>query len=161
MALINSELPNALISLLKETLRLGFRADAEGADEEDADEEGADEEGAEEEGAEEQYEVDPEYLAVEWFTDKAAKKVVTKLLASRGLDESAIEARAMLYNARQLESIERLLASAEARCSKALRSITEYRASFARHLRDRSDRIIEGELVAVENSSAAELDCDN
>jgi hypothetical protein len=149
-ALINSELPNVLKRLLHETVRLGFRADETyDADEGAADEGGADEEGADEEGA---GEVDPEYLAVEWFTDEAAKQEVADLLASRGLDVSAIEAEAIMSKARVLELIDRLLASAEARRIKALRFIAEYRASFANHLRDRSDRIIEGELATVQNS---------
>jgi hypothetical protein len=156
-ALINSELPKALTLLLRETKELGFSADETydadqgGADAGRAEEGGADEDGADEESADER-DTDPKYLAAAWFTDEAAKKLVTDLLASRGLDESAIEAQAMLNKARSLELIDRLLASAEARRIKALRFIAEYRESFAKHLRDRSDRIIEGELATVQNS---------
>lgn len=155
-ALINSALPEALKWLLHDTVRFGFGAEeTSGADEGGAEEgadEGADEnaeEGADE-GADEQYEVDPDDLAVKWFIDKAAKQQVADLLALRGLDESAIEAQVLRLMHWQLELIDRLLASAEARRIKALRSIAEYRVSFAKRLRDGSDRVIEGEIVAVE-----------
>jgi len=39
------------------------------------------------------------------------------------------------------------------RRDKALRCIAEYRGSLARQLRESSDRIIEGDLVALEDTS--------
>jgi hypothetical protein len=47
-----------------------------------------------------------------------------------------------------------MMASAEARRDKTLRTIAEYRASFANLLNKAGQKIIEGEAVEVENPAA-------
>jgi hypothetical protein len=93
-------------------------------------------------------------LSLGWFTDPQAKNEVSELLAAVQLDESAIEAEALRQSSPILERIDRMLASAEARRNKLLRSIGEYRASLARQLRESSDRIIDGKgVLRLEHSS--------
>ena len=92
-------------------------------------------------------------LARGWFSDPAAKKQVSKLLRDFQLDESAIEAEAIRLSGNDLEQLDRLLASLESRRNKALRCVGDYRGGFARQLRESSDRIIEGKVLALENAS--------
>lgn len=89
-------------------------------------------------------------LACDWFTDGSAKKYVLDFLKQFQLDESAIEAEAVRLAFSDLEVIDRLLASAESRRNKALRCIAELRGGFATQLRQRSDEIIDGEVIAEE-----------
>jgi hypothetical protein len=53
-----------------------------------------------------------------------------------------------------LEQLERLLASLESRRDKALRRIAEYRGEFARHVRQATDRMIDGKALALEGGSS-------
>jgi hypothetical protein len=76
-----------------------------------------------------------------------------KLLERFGLDEFAIEAATMLSVARDLEKIDRLLASLESRMSKALRSLAELRGGFGRQLHANVERIIDGEILALDGPS--------
>jgi hypothetical protein len=99
-----------------------------------------------------------ENLAKEWFTDDGAKEQVLELFNQFQLDESAIEAVAVRRCAADLERIDRMLASFEARRQKALRQILEYRDDFARRLRDASNRIIEGKPLILEDSSKKDDD---
>ena len=69
------------------------------------------------------------------------------------LDELAIEAEAMRSVAADLEQLDRLLASLESRRNKALRCIADYRSDLAQRLRKSGDRIIEGQVLALENAS--------
>jgi len=93
-------------------------------------------------------------LARAWFSDRAAKKQVSELLAVFKLDESAIEAEAVRSSAADLEQLDRLLASLESRRIKALRCIADYRGGFARQLRESSDRIIDGKVLALDNATS-------
>jgi hypothetical protein len=86
-----------------------------------------------------------------WFTDPQAKKEVLEILATFQLDESAIEAEAFRRSSADIERIDRMLASAEARRNKLLRSIVEYRASLAQQLRESSNRMIEGKVFRLEH----------
>ena len=86
-------------------------------------------------------------LAEDWFTDKKAKKQVKEILSQFQLDESAIEAEAIKSLAPELEMLDRMLTMLEGRRYRAIRGIAEYRESFAKKVRESSDRIIEGNPV--------------
>ena len=86
-----------------------------------------------------------EVLAFEWFTDPNAKQRVAEILNKFHLDETAIEAEAIRSVAADLELIDRMLMSMEVRRNRALRSIADYRASFAEKVQQVSDRIINSE----------------
>jgi len=86
-----------------------------------------------------------EVLAFEWFTDLTAKQRVAEILNKFHLDETAIEAEAIRSVAADLELLDRMLMSLEARRNRALRSIADYRASFAEKVQQVSDRIINAE----------------
>jgi hypothetical protein len=86
-------------------------------------------------------------LAQSWFTDQEAKKQVLESLGRFDLDESAIEAEAIRRSSSDLEVLDRMLTSLEARRNKALGCIAEYRASLAHQLRESADRIIDGKGV--------------
>jgi hypothetical protein len=90
-------------------------------------------------------------IAQRWFTNRQVRKKGAKLLRQFKLDESAIEAEAFRNSSKAIELLDRLLASAEARRNKALRAITEYRSGLARQLEESSDRIIDGEVLAVDD----------
>jgi hypothetical protein len=104
------------------------------------------------------YDVDEKYeadrLAYAWFTDKDVKKNVAELLGQFQLDESAIASQAMRSLIEDLEKFERLIASAEARRERTLRSIVDYRSDFAERLRKGSNRIIDGKILALEHTAA-------
>ena len=95
------------------------------------------------------YEVQDEAqtLAQSWFTVQEAKKQVSEILSRYDLDESAIEAEAIRQSSSNLELLDRMLTSLEARRNKALGCVAEYRASLAHQLRESTDRIIDGEDV--------------
>jgi hypothetical protein len=86
-----------------------------------------------------------EVLAFEWFTDPNAKQRVAEILNKFHLDETAIEAEAIRSVAADLELLDLMLMSLEARRNRALRSIADYRASFAEKVQQVSDRIINAE----------------
>jgi hypothetical protein len=96
-----------------------------------------------------------EKLAEAWFSEKSAKKQISRLLKYFHLDESAIEAEAIRRSAADIELLDRLLASIEARRDKALRHITEYRSDLGRQMRKAADRIIDGKALAIEDASSA------
>ena len=91
--------------------------------------------------------------AREWFEDLKAKKEILADLNQYELDEFAIDAVAIKKMAEELEHLDRLLVSLELRRDKALRNIAEYRRDLAKLLRDSSDRIIEGKVLALEQGS--------
>jgi hypothetical protein len=93
-------------------------------------------------------------LAHQWFgNDQNAKQVVLQKLAYFGLDEHAIEAEAMRSRAPDLEKFDRLLASREWRLDKALLSFTEFRGGLRRQLRETAEKLIDGEVLAVDDVS--------
>jgi hypothetical protein len=54
----------------------------------------------------------------------------------------------------EMERLDRMLTLAETRRDRALRSIGDYRSSFAKRVRQSSDRILEGEdVLTLENTS--------
>jgi predicted TIM-barrel fold metal-dependent hydrolase len=93
-------------------------------------------------------------LAHEWFTDPSAKKEVAELLRSFELDETAIEGEAIRKSADDLERIDRLMASAEARRDKALVCIAQYRGDFGALLRDNSNRLVGEKVLQLENAAS-------
>src|SRR5215468_9926175 len=105
-----------------------------------------------------QYKHEAEYkakaLAQAWFTDKEAQNQVSELLSRFELDESAIEAEAIRKSSSDLELLERMLTSLEARRDKALGCAAEYRTRLAQQLRESADRIIDGkDVVQLEHAS--------
>ena len=84
----------------------------------------------------ESWEVDDKASAIafDWFSSAKTKKRVAALLASYGLDTTAIEAKVLQVCSSRLAEFDHLLASAESRRLKAVRALTEYRALLARHL---------------------------
>ena len=93
----------------------------------------------------------PDELAHDWFSDPNVKKQIADLLREFELDESAIEAEAIRRSADDLERIDRLMASAEARRDKALVCVAQYRGDFGALLRDSSNRLIKKEAPRLEH----------
>ena len=93
-------------------------------------------------------------LVQAWSSDPAVRRQVSELLGDSQLDHSAIEAEAIRRLGEDLEQCERLLASLESRRNRALRCIADYRGGFARQLRESSDRIIDGKVLALKNTSS-------
>jgi hypothetical protein len=97
---------------------------------------------------------DKEELAHQWFgNDQNAKQAVLQKLAYFGLDERAIEAEAIRIRAAELEKFDRLLASREWRLDKALRTFAEFRGGLRRQLRETAEKLIDGEVLALDNAS--------
>src|ERR1700738_3825350 len=78
---------------------------------------------------------------------KKAKTQVATLLRKFGLDEAAVEAEAFRLRAEDLERFDRMLALAEVRRDKALRSIADFRQSMAEQIKHTTDRILENDEV--------------
>jgi hypothetical protein len=97
---------------------------------------------------------DKDELAHQWFgNDQNAKQAVLQKLAYFDLDEHAIEAEAMQIRAADLEKFDRLLASREWRLDKALRTFAEFRGGLRRQLRETAEKLIDGEVLALDNAS--------
>src|SRR5262245_3612875 len=101
VVIINSAFRSALQSLLKQLLRQPGQYEYDVEDEAEA-------------------------LAQAWFTDQEAKKQVSEILSKFDLDESAIEAEAIRSSSSDLELLDRMLTSLEARRNKALGCVAEY-----------------------------------
>jgi hypothetical protein len=82
-------------------------------------------------------------LAERWFNDRAARTEVVGILGELKLDETAIEAEAIRISSASLEGIDRMLAAAESRRSRAFRNIEDCRASFAKTISKVSDRTLQ------------------
>ena len=83
-------------------------------------------------------------------------KQIAGLLREFNLDETAIEAAAFRKSADDLEGIDRLMASAEARRDKALVCIAQYRGDFGALLRESTDRLVEGKILKLEHAGSKE-----
>ena len=92
---------------------------------------------------------DADDLSLRWFTDEDARGEVLDVLRGFHLDKSAIEAQAMAQSAVDLDLLDRLLASLQARRDRTLRCIAEYRGSLANQLRASSNRIIDGKITPL------------
>ena len=97
-----------------------------------------------------------EKLARQWFSDPNVKKQIAGLLREFDLDETASEAEAFRKSADDLERIDRLMASAEARRDKALVCIAQYRGDFGALLRESSDRLVDGKVLKLEHAGSKE-----
>ena len=86
-------------------------------------------------------------LAYDCLYDQEAKDRVSALLKEAGFDEWAVEAEAFRSRLDDVEKIDRLLASAEARREKGLRNIALYQERFARKVRQSSDRVLDADDV--------------
>jgi hypothetical protein len=95
-------------------------------------------------------------LAREWFFDLNVRKQIAELLREFDLDETALEAEAFRKSADDLEGIDRLMASAEARRDKALMCIAQYRGDFGALLRESSDRLVDGKVLKLEHAGSKE-----
>jgi hypothetical protein len=90
-------------------------------------------------------------LTQAWFENSADKIEVQKLLEQFGLDEGAIDAEAYRTVFAELQDLNKMLASAEARFSKTLRSIADYRKSFAQRAESSAVRILaENDVPSLE-----------
>jgi hypothetical protein len=89
-------------------------------------------------------------LARRWFTDSKAKREVAELLREVRLDEFAIEAEAVRLSSSDLELLDRMLSAYEARRTKLLRCIEDYRVGFAMQVRESSDRVVKGTVPNLE-----------
>jgi hypothetical protein len=81
-------------------------------------------------------------LARAWFEDSADKKDVQELLQKFQLDESAIDAEAYRSVFSEVQEINKTLAATEARFSKTIRCISDYRKSFALQLQSSAEQIL-------------------
>ena len=81
-------------------------------------------------------------LAHEWYYSQKAKQDIAALLKEAGRDESAVEAEAFRLRLSEIEKMDRLLASVEARRDKTLRGIGQYRESFARKLQQSTASVV-------------------
>jgi hypothetical protein len=88
-----------------------------------------------------------EDLALRWFTDPKAKKEVSELLGKFQLDEIAIEAEAIRESSQDLEQLDRMLRSLEARRDRALALVAEYRVNLAHQLRESAERMTQEPTV--------------
>jgi hypothetical protein len=82
-----------------------------------------------------------------WFTDAGFRQDLIELLGKFSLDESAIDAEAMRWVAQDVEVLDKQIASREMRFRNALRTMTDYRQSFADQARIASNRLIEAPRV--------------
>ncbi len=80
-----------------------------------------------------------------WFTSNEGKQKVLSILRRSHLDESVIDAEVIRASFPDLQLLEKLLISLEARRDRSLRRMMEYRESFAGRVRTSTGRIIEGE----------------
>jgi hypothetical protein len=83
-------------------------------------------------------------LAYEWFYSREAKCRVSALLKEAGLDMGAVEAEAVRASLSDIEKLERLVASAQARRDKYLSAMENRLAS---KLREGSDRLLSADDV--------------
>jgi hypothetical protein len=86
-------------------------------------------------------------IARKWFSDPDSKQKVAELLRQFELDETAIEAEAIRSSAEDIDRIDRLLTSAEARRDRALVCVARYRGDLGALLRETSTRMIEANKV--------------
>jgi hypothetical protein len=84
-----------------------------------------------------------ETLSNAYFDNEDARTEIYEILARYQLDDSAIMAVAISLAKDQLEHLDKMLATARTRFDRILRSIEEYRVSFADRWRDSADRILQ------------------
>jgi hypothetical protein len=92
-------------------------------------------------------------LAHGWFVDEKTKQLILEMFGEHKLDEYAIEHEAIRIVAVELEKLDRLLASLESRLNKSLHCLADLRGGFLRHLRTSVERVIDGEILALDSAS--------
>jgi hypothetical protein len=92
-------------------------------------------------------------IAHGWFVDEKTKQLIFEMLAEHKLDEYAIETEAIRIVSPELEKLDRLLASLEWRLNKSLRCLADLRGGLLRHLRAGVERVIDGEILALDSAS--------
>jgi hypothetical protein len=86
-------------------------------------------------------------LTDRWFEDAAAREEVSEILKRFDLDESAIEAVAIMLASVQLEWLDKALVLASSRLDKSLRFIKSYRVGFADHVRRQTNRLLMADVT--------------
>ena len=103
-----------------------------------------------------------EDLAKAWGTrDKAAVKEVDKLLAAAGMSIDAIMAQTLSINLDDIERIDRMIATAEARRNLIIREIERHRATWAQDLRQAAQQAEDVEFEAIEDTAKKEAQRDH
>jgi hypothetical protein len=87
-----------------------------------------------------------------WCSDRD-KREILKSIEQIKLDESAIEAAAVRSAVRDLEKIDRLIASQELRLGKALCLLAALRGDLGPQLHAKVERIINGKVLALDDAS--------
>ena len=88
-------------------------------------------------------------LAYKSMSDPEMKEQVEAVLSSQGFDPNSIRADSFVRAIDKLDSLERMIASAELRRNNALREIERRRADLGIARRRTSDQVIEGEVSLV------------
>ena len=97
-----------------------------------------------------------EELPKRWaHNEPNARKQVDALLKSSNLDMDAVMANTLAYQLRDIERIDRLLASAELRRNAVLREIERHRTTLAATLRRASEEIETAEFEIVDEPRSA------
>jgi hypothetical protein len=92
--------------------------------------------------------------SLDWYSKPKARGDVLKLLKKFGIDEWAIEAKALQNKLSVLETLDKMLTILESRRNKTLRSIADYREGFVDRVRKASNRLIDGDVIQIEDRSA-------
>ena len=90
-------------------------------------------------------------IARDWISDSVIAKQVSSALAEYQLDGPVILADAIRQASYELEPIESMIVSLQARRDKALTRIAQYRGDFGALLRESSSRLIDGEVLELEH----------
>jgi hypothetical protein len=92
-------------------------------------------------------------LVAKWFTNKAAKRTVARILRDFGLDEASIDAEALRLSMAAVAVLERRTLELEHRREKILRRIDDHRAGLAIQVGRSFDRVPEdGAVVSARTS---------
>jgi hypothetical protein len=90
-------------------------------------------------------------LAESWARNEAAgRKEVKQLLASAGLSMDAVMAQTLALKISDIERIDRMVMTAEARRDATLREIERHRAALGQALRRETEQVEEGEFEEVD-----------
>jgi hypothetical protein len=94
----------------------------------------------------------PRATPKKWASDLVATNEINKKLAAKGYPPSEIAARAHILGAKQIDAVDRRLASYEMRRMIALREIERRDVNLARQLGKASTDIIDGEFSEATES---------
>ena len=70
-------------------------------------------------------------MSIAWFTNKAARRKMSKILRTFGLDEVSIDAEALRLSIADIAPFDRRMAELERRREDILRQIEDHRAGLA------------------------------